>query len=120
MTAPVKESLASRILAVFQRGDICIPDHRPLIDDLHSMEKTVTQAGNVRYAAPRDAGSHADRWTAMALALHAAGNAPALTSFTFLKLPRTPTIAQQFREYYSPTGSAISSDWNPAFPSPRL
>ena len=36
MTAPVKESLASRILAAFQRGDVSIPDHRPLIDDLHS------------------------------------------------------------------------------------
>ena len=76
MTAPVKESLASRILAVFQRGDVSIPDHRPLIDDLHSMQRTVTLAGNVRYAAPREAGSHADRWTALALALHTAGPAP--------------------------------------------
>ncbi len=75
MTAPVKESLASRILAVFQRGEINIPDHRALIDDLHSMQRTVTIAGNVRYAAPREAGSHADRWTALALALHAAGTA---------------------------------------------
>lgn len=81
MTAPVKESLASRILAVFQSGDIDIPDHRPLIDDLHSMQRTITIAGNIRYAAPREAGSHADRWTAMALALHAAGTAP--TSITF-------------------------------------
>jgi phage FluMu gp28-like protein len=77
MTAPVKESLASRILAAFQRGDLPIPDHRPLIDDLHSMQRTVTLSGNVRYAAPREEGSHADRWTALALALHAAGTAPA-------------------------------------------
>jgi len=76
MTAPVKESLASRILAVFQSGNVDIPDHRPLIDDLHSIQRTVTLAGNVRYAAPREAGSHADRWTALALALHAAGPAP--------------------------------------------
>ena len=80
MTAPVKESLASRILAVFQRGDVSIPDHRPLIDDLHSIQRTVTLAGNVRYAAPREAGSHADRWTALALALHAAGPAPRETA----------------------------------------
>jgi len=76
MTAPVKESLASRILAVFQSGNVDIPDHRPLIDDLHSIQRTVTLSGNVRYAAPREAGSHADRWTALALALHAAGPAP--------------------------------------------
>jgi len=99
MTAPMKESLASRILAAFQRADVCIPDHRPFIDDLHSMERTITLAGNVRYVAPRDSGSHADRWTAMALALHAAGNAPGPSIFTFLQHPRTPTIAQQFRMY---------------------
>jgi len=75
MTAPVKESLASRILATFQKGEVLIPDHRPLIDDLHSMQRTVTLSGNVRYAAPREAGSHADRWTALALALQAAGTA---------------------------------------------
>jgi phage FluMu gp28-like protein len=81
MTAPVKESLASLILATFQRGDLTIPNHRPLIDDLHSVERTVTLAGNVRYAAPREAGSHADRWTALALALHAAGAAPVIMPF---------------------------------------
>ena len=76
MTAPVKESFASRILAAFHRGDVGIPGHRPLIDDLHSVQRTVTLSGNVRYAAPREAGSHADRWTALALALHAAGPVP--------------------------------------------
>ena len=83
MTAPVKESLASRILAVFQRGDVGIPDHRPLIDDLHSIQRTVTLSGNVRYAAPREEGSHADRWTALALALQAAGTAPMWTPITW-------------------------------------
>lgn len=60
MTAPVKESLASRILAVFQRGDVSIPNHRPLIEDLHSVARSVTLSGNVRYAAPREAGSQPD------------------------------------------------------------
>ena len=89
MTAPVKESLASRILAAFQRGDVGIPDHRPLIDDLHSMQRTVTLSGNVRYAAPREEGSHADRWTALALALQAAGTAPAKMSVTITPLGHT-------------------------------
>ncbi len=87
MTAPVKESLASRILAVFQRGDVGIPDHRPLIDDLHSIQRTVTLSGNVRYAAPREEGSHADRWTALALALQAAGTARTLGDLMFITLP---------------------------------
>ena len=95
MTAPVKESLASRILAVFQSGEVNIPDHRPLIDDLHSMQRTVTLSGNVRYAAPREAGSHADRWTAMALALHAAGNAPVYTPIQ--RRPHTMSRGEQLR-----------------------
>ncbi len=87
MTAPVKESLASHILAVFQRGDVSIPDHRPLIEDLHSIQRTVTLAGNVRYAAPREEGSHADRWTALVLALHAA-DTPSTGGSIFLLAPR--------------------------------
>ena len=97
MTAPVKESLASRILAAFQRGDVSIPDHRPLIDDLHSMQRTITLSGNVRYAAPREEGSHADRWTALALALQAAGTASARTPCTWVpsgKLSRRQDFAR--------------------------
>jgi phage FluMu gp28-like protein len=98
MTAPVKESLASRILAVFQKGELYIPDHPPLIDDLHSMQRTVTVAGNIRYAAPREAGSHADRWTALALALHAAGHAP--VEIEPLRLPpRPPSRREMLRQY---------------------
>ena len=63
MTAPVKESLASRILTTFQRGEVTIPNHRPLIDDPHSIQRSVTLSGNLRYGAPREAGSHAERKT---------------------------------------------------------
>ena len=97
MTAPVKESLTSRILAVFQRGSLEIPDHRPLIEDLHSMQRTITIAGNVRYAAPRESGSHADRWTALALALHAAGTAPPRQPFKITFPPGMSTREQMRR-----------------------
>ena len=97
MTAPVKESLASRILAIFQRGDLTIPDHQPLIDDLHSMQRTVTVSGNVRYVAPREAGSHADRWTALALALDAAGNAPGEPNI--LSFPRPLSRREQWLKF---------------------
>ena len=96
MTAPVKESLASRIQAVFQKGEITIPDHRPLIDDLHSMARSITLSGNVRYAAPREAGSHADRWTALALALQA-GSKPS-TDWSLIKLlPRRMSTKEALR-----------------------
>lgn len=98
MTAPVKESLASRIQAAFQRGDILIPNHRPLIEDLHSMQRTLTLAGNIRYAAPREDGSHADRWTALSLALHA-GQKP-LTDWKFYPLfPRSLSRREQWTKY---------------------
>ena len=95
MTAPAKEALASRILACFQRGHLSIPGHRPLIDDLHSIQRTITLSGNVRYAAPREEGSHADRWTALALALHAAGTTPT-AGFAGLRPVYPPTRRQQF------------------------
>lgn len=72
LSMPVKEDLAARMLRVFQRGEIVIPSEPKLLADLHSVEKQFTAAGNVRYAAPRTAGSHADRFMALALALHAA------------------------------------------------
>ena len=97
MTAPVKESLASRILAVFQRGGLEIPNHRPLIDDLHSMQRTITIAGNIRYAAPRERGSHADRWTALALALHTADNTPQVTCE--FHVPRHLTRREDMRRF---------------------
>lgn len=68
----VKEHLAGLTRRVFEQRHIAIPDSDLLIDDLHSMQRTVTPAGNVRYAAGRQKGSHADRYTAVSLALHAA------------------------------------------------
>jgi phage FluMu gp28-like protein len=72
LSLPVKEILAARMQRVFQRGEIAIPDEQKLLADLHSVEKQVTAAGNVRYAAPRSEGAHADRYCALALALEAA------------------------------------------------
>lgn len=68
---PVREGLAALMLRVFQNGEIAIPDEPALLADLHSVERQITPAGNIRYAAPREEGSHADRFMALALALHA-------------------------------------------------
>ncbi|MFO0836904.1 MAG: terminase family protein [Phycisphaerae bacterium] len=72
ISAPLKEDLAMRMQRAFQVGEIAIPAEPELLRDLHSVERQVTAAGNVRYAAPRDASGHADRFMALALALHAA------------------------------------------------
>jgi phage FluMu gp28-like protein len=70
-TAPVKEDLAMLMLRRFQDRAVRIPAGREVREDLHKVEKQVTAAGNIRYDATRDEEGHADRFWALALALHA-------------------------------------------------
>ncbi|MFO0840693.1 MAG: hypothetical protein U1D55_19465 [Phycisphaerae bacterium] len=51
----------------FQRGEMRIPADRTLHSDLHSVERQITLAGNLRYAAGRGQRGHADRFMALAL-----------------------------------------------------
>ncbi|MCC6908222.1 MAG: hypothetical protein IT430_09810 [Phycisphaerales bacterium] len=67
-----KAEMAPRVLVAFQEGTIKIPDDRLLKDDLHSLRKSMTSSGNVRYAGERGANGHADHFWALALALEAA------------------------------------------------
>jgi phage FluMu gp28-like protein len=73
-TQSVKEELAMGILRRFQDRAIRIPPSQWIRQDLHSVRKYVTAAGNVRYDSERtEASGHADRFWALALACHAAG-----------------------------------------------
>ncbi len=71
-TQQSKAEMAPRVLVHFQDGTIQIPDDRLMKDDLHSLRKSVTSSGNVRYAGERGANGHADHFWALALALEAA------------------------------------------------
>lgn len=70
-TAQVKEDLVTKSRILFEKGLIKIPQDLDLIRDIHSIKKTVTIAGNVRFDADRTDAGHADRFWALALALHA-------------------------------------------------
>jgi len=72
LSGPFKEQIASRMRNRFIDRLIHIPVDERIRNDLHSVRKTVTAAGNVRLDAPREEGSHADRFWAAALACHAA------------------------------------------------
>ena len=72
LSGPFKEQIASRMRNRFIDKLIRIPVDEQIRNDLHSVRKTVTSAGNVRLDAPREDGSHADRFWAAALACHAA------------------------------------------------
>ncbi|MCO6436535.1 MAG: terminase family protein [Phycisphaerae bacterium] len=71
-TPKLKDEIAGKLRVKFMDQNIRIPASDAVRNDLHSVAKTVTAAGNVRLSAPREEGSHADRFWAAALAVHAA------------------------------------------------
>jgi len=70
-TGPVKEDLAYPVRAAFEDRSIRIPYTNAIRADLRSIKKETTAAGNIRFSADRGPGGHADRFWALALALHA-------------------------------------------------
>ncbi len=69
-TVAVKEDLAVTLRRAFEDRLLRIPLDRDIRRDIHSIKKAVTPAGNVRFDAERSEGSHADRFWALALAVH--------------------------------------------------
>ena len=67
----VKSAMALALRRKFEDRQIEIPDDRDLKADLKGVKRIVTEAGNVRYDARRSEAGHADRFWALALALHA-------------------------------------------------
>ena len=74
-TGPVKEALAYPVKAAFEDLNLRIPFDRKLQADLRAIKKETTAAGNIRFSADRSENGHADRFWALALALHAASTA---------------------------------------------
>lgn len=72
MTVALKSQLATQLRVLVERGGIRIPDSDRIRDDWHSVERSVTASGHFRLDAPRREGSHADRFWAAAMAVHAA------------------------------------------------
>lgn len=70
-TGPVKEELAYPLKAVFEDRTIRIPLRKEIRADLRAVGKETTASGNIRFTAERNANGHADRFWAVALALHA-------------------------------------------------
>jgi phage FluMu gp28-like protein len=74
-TNALKSHMAGALRVAVEKRRIVIPADERIRRDWHSVERTVTEAGHFRLAAPRREGSHADRFWAAALAAHAAGGA---------------------------------------------
>ena len=73
-TNKVKEDLAYRLRTEFENKTVFIPSRHEIREDLHSVRKITTASNNIRFDADRSDNGHADRFWALALALHAADN----------------------------------------------
>ncbi|ADZ70107.1 terminase large subunit domain-containing protein [Polymorphum gilvum] len=73
----IKEALAYPVRGRMEDRRLRIPYDPTIRADLRSVTKQVTAAGNIRFTAERTPDGHADRFWALALALHAADGQPA-------------------------------------------
>ncbi|ODN71186.1 terminase large subunit domain-containing protein [Methylobrevis pamukkalensis] len=76
-TSRVKEALAYPVRSAMESRTLRIPYDKHVRADLRSVTKQVTAAGNVRFTAERTPDGHADRFWALALAVHAGETAGA-------------------------------------------
>ena len=70
-SGPVKADMATTLRRAFEDRTVRIPIDDAIREDLHSVKRIVTPAGNIRFDAERDSTGHADRFWALALATHA-------------------------------------------------
>ena len=73
-TPAVKEALAYPVRGKMEDRTVRIPYQPAIRADLRQVTKSVTAAGNVRFTAERTPDGHADRFWALALAIHAASS----------------------------------------------
>jgi len=71
-TGPVKEELAYPVRAAFEDKTVRIPNDMKIRADLRAIKKETTASGNIRFTADSGKNGHADRFWALALAMHAA------------------------------------------------
>lgn len=101
-TGPVKEALAYPVKAAFEDLNLRIPFDRNLQADLRAIKKETTAAGNIRFSADRSENGHADRFWALALALHAASTDSGMCALS----PLNDTAEDnRYDNYYRPDHS---------------
>jgi phage FluMu gp28-like protein len=67
----LKVELFSKLRMAFEKRGVRVPINRGVREDLHSVNRVTSETGGITYRAPRGVGGHADRCTALALALRA-------------------------------------------------
>jgi phage FluMu gp28-like protein len=69
----LKLEIFSKLRMAFEKRELRVPVNRMIREDLHSLNRVTTATGQITYRAPHSADGHADRCTALALALRAVG-----------------------------------------------
>lgn len=75
-TNAIKVELFGKLRMAYERRSWRIPINRAIREDLHSIYRVVTAAGNITYRAPHTEDGHSDRGTANALCTRAGSGAP--------------------------------------------
>lgn len=114
-TAGVKEDLAVTLRRAMEDRALRLPPYRPLAADLRSIRKETTSAGNVRYVGERTKDGHADRFWALALAIHAA-KTPASSHIGIF--PRSSTHPGQGHSWSARLAPAPPTSLNPIIRAP--
>lgn len=85
-TGRVKEELAYPVRGGMEDRKIRIPYKPEIRADLRAVTKVTTPSGNIRFTAERSENGHADRFWALALAVHAASNGATGPIYTPMRL----------------------------------
>ncbi|PPD19101.1 MAG: hypothetical protein CTY18_06015 [Methylomonas sp.] len=86
-TANTKEVLAYPVRGAMEDKKLRIPYKPEIRADLRAVTKVTTSAGNIRFTAERSENGHADRFWALALAVHAAQTGATGAIYTKMRLP---------------------------------
>ena len=95
-TNRIKEELAYALRTHFEDRTIFIPKKHEIREDLHSVRRITTTANNIRFDADHSENGHADRFWALALALHAAGNGSGKINISTRKRYETLKLVEAF------------------------
>lgn len=87
-TNQTKEALAYPLRAAFEDRKVRIPADKHIRADLRAIRRESTSSGHVRFSADRGRNGHADRFWALALALHAAKTPSIISHYEPLNLTR--------------------------------
>jgi len=100
-TGQVKEAMAYPLRGAMEDRKVRIPEDPKIRSDLRKVQKVTTAAGNIRFVAESTPDGHADRFWALALALHATETAVGPVHVASKSIPDSRPVSSQLGGYLS-------------------